>query len=417
MVTVGMASVGHENIGTRTLRAKVLLCGPPLSAMGGGPTHMNNLLVSPLRERYKIVHFESGSRGSESPAKDEPFVSKIFRIVTSPLALAGEIVRARPEIVHLNSAADWRAFWRDAIYLLVCRLFRRKVVFQLHGGSLNQLSAHPWMRMVVRWVFSKPDAVVLLAATEVRDFAKLGITERLIVIPNGIDLAPYRACKRVHSGRVQRLVYIGRLLRTKGIFEAIEAVDILRADPRFSDIELRIAGSGPAHAEIQKVIAERGLTNHVKLVGPLFGNDKIAFLCGADVFLFPSYHPEGLPYSILESLAAGTPVIASNVAGIPDVVTDRVHGVLINPRSPREVVSAVEVLGTSAETLRAMSADCADWAVERLGLARLAADFDNLYEKILVPQRDAAERSRTNKERIQLERVSGHGRHHDDESA
>ena len=360
----------------------ILLCGPPVSAVGGGPTHIINMMASQLKNRYTLINFESGSRGTESPAKDEGLFSKVLRIITSPFVLMWQILRSWPAVVHINSALDLKAFWRDVMYLLVSKLFRRKVVFQLHGGSLGELCASRWMQHVVRAVFSMPEAIVVLATVEKHDFAELGITDRLTIISNGVDVSQYRGSTgRVHSGRVQRLAYLGRLDRAKGIFEAIEAVEILRTDGRYSDIELRIAGSGPAREEIQKYIDDHRLGGCVKLVGSVFGSDKVAFLREADVFVFPSYQ-EGLPYAILESLAAGTPVIASGVGGIPDVVVDRVHGILIKPKDPCEIVKAVCELVQSKDALRAMSRNCVERASQKFGLERLATQFEELYEKV-----------------------------------
>lgn len=343
---------------------------------------MINMMASPLKDRYTLIIFESGSRGAESPARDEGLISKLIRIITSPVALATQILHSWPAVVHINSALDLKAFWRDVMYLLVSKLLRRKVVFQLHGGSLSTLCAGRWMRRLVRAAFSVPDALVILTTAEKRDFAELGITDRLTIISNGVDVSQYRGpTERVHSGRVRHLAYMGRLVREKGIFEALDATAILRTERRFSDIELRIAGSGPAREKIEKYIDDHGLGDCVKLVGSIFGRDKVDFLREADVFVFPSYQ-EGLPYAILESMAAGTPIIASRVGGIPDIVIDRIHGILIDPKDPGEIVRAMHALARSEDALRAMSRNCVELASKKLGLERLAAQFEELYEKV-----------------------------------
>jgi glycosyltransferase involved in cell wall biosynthesis len=341
------------------------------------------MLASPLKDHYKLVHVETGSRGTESPAKDEGVYDKIFRIVTSPLVFAWHILRLRPAVVHLNSAMDHKAFWRDLVYLLIGKLFGRKVVLQLHGGSLEELCANPGMRHLARIVFSMPDALVLLANSEKREFEALGVTERLSIIPNGVDVTQYHnVSERIHSGKVRRMAFMGRLIRPKGIFEAMEAVQLLRDEKDFRDVELWIAGSGPVREEVENWIRENAMQECVKLVGSIYGQDKIEFLLDADIFVFPTYHQEGLPYAILESLAAGTPVIASKVAGIPDVVVDRVHGILIDAKDPRQIVGAVHELARSEDSLRAMSRNCRAWAVQQLGLDRLATQFGELYERI-----------------------------------
>lgn len=368
-------------------KIKVLMCGPSVSAIGGGPTHMRSLLAPGLMDRCELIHFATGSRGRESPAADEALTARVLRLITSPLMLAVTIRRRRTQIVHLNSVMDHRAFWRDSVYGAISKALGCKVVLQMHGGALGDLVRYPVLRRAARWGLAVPDAVVLLANKEKRDFMEEGITQRLFVIPNGIDIGPYQAISRIHSGRVHRLVYMGRLVRSKGIFEAIEAVAHLRADPEFRNLELVIAGTGPDQREIEIAIQRNGLSDRIRLIGPVEGDAKIRFLQDADLFVFPTYHREGLPYTVLESLAAGTPVIATRVAGIPDVVVDGVHGRLIEPRDPGQVVAAVRELGASNAKLRAMSVECRTWAAERFSLDRLARRLEEVYAALDEPER------------------------------
>jgi glycosyltransferase involved in cell wall biosynthesis len=371
----------RSNAGAK--KATVLLCGPPAFAVGGGPTHIRNMLASPLAQKFNLIHFECGSRGAESPAKDEPTAAKLIRLLTSPFVLMARIVQIWPQVVHINSALDHKAFWRDCAYLLVCKLFGRKVVFQLHGGSLELLCVNRVVRQIVRTAFSLPDAVVLLASVEVQQFAEqIGMRERLSVIPNAVDVSEYAPAERPHSGQVRHLGFLARLIRTKGVFESIQAVEVLRCEQQFSNIELRIAGSGPEFEAIERYIHERGLEKSVKLLGPIYGRAKVDFLRQIDVLLFPTYHLEGLPYAILESLAAGAPVVTTKVGGIPDVVVDGVHGILIDSREATDVTRALRKLAESPEKLQKMSKDCREWASQRLGLDRLAQKFGELYARV-----------------------------------
>jgi glycosyltransferase involved in cell wall biosynthesis len=336
------------------------------------------------------VHFVCGSRGKESPAKDEPTLAKGFRLLTSPFVLIYDLIRYRPAVVHINSALDNKAFWRDSLYLLISKAFVRNVVFQLHGGSLAMLCSNSTTRGLVRWLFSLPDAVVLLATAELKDFEEqIGKRDRLSIIANAVDIAEYQyPPERQHSGRALRLGFLGRLVRTKGIFESLGAVEILRAEPAFQDVTLEIAGSGPEADTVSKYIVDRGISQYVRMIGPLAGKAKVEFLRQIDVLLFPTFHLEGLPYTILESLASGTPVVATRVGGIPDVVTDGIHGVLIASHDAAEAARGVRVLAESATKLRQMSRDCVSWARQQLGFDRLAREFDDVYQRVSGPKQD-----------------------------
>jgi glycosyltransferase involved in cell wall biosynthesis len=364
-------------------KSTILVCGPPPTAVGGGPTHMRNLWASPLAQEFELVLFETGSRGRESPARDEPFRAMLVRVLAAPFALAWALLRHRPAVVHLNTSVDPRGFWREWLNLLVCRLFRARTAYQVHGGQLESLGTSAWSRAIVRAAFGWPDVVVLLASAEQPEFERLGSVRRTVVIPNAVDTRAFRAAgQREHSGHVRRLAYLSRLIPAKGIFECLEAVRLLREDPAFADLELHIAGSGPARDAIAERIAELGLGEGARLIGAIAGAETIAFLRESDVLLLATYHPEGLPYAILESLAAGTPVVTTRNGGIPDVVRDHEHGLFVEPRDPAAIAGALRELASSTERLRAMSHACTEWAERELGLERLARQFSTLYREL-----------------------------------
>jgi glycosyltransferase involved in cell wall biosynthesis len=362
-------------------KTTILVCGPPTTAVGGGPTHIRNLLASPLAQEFRLELFETGSRGRESPARDEPPLAALVRLVTSPFALAARIVRSRPAVVHLNTSVDPRGFWREVTHVPLARLLGCRVLYQIHGGSLERLASGALMRALVRAVYRWPDAFVVLATSEREAFAPLGV-HRLTVIANATDVTPFQSGPpREHSGRVQRLAYLGRLVDGKGLFEAIEAVATLRRTPGFEAVELHLAGSGDARERLAAEIERHGLAGAVRLAGSLAGAEKVAFLREADVLLLPS-RSEGLPYSLIEGMACGTPIVASRVGGIPDIVHDGVHGRLVPPGDAPALVAALRELAASPERLRTMSRACSAWAASELGLPRLSRQFGALYREL-----------------------------------
>jgi glycosyltransferase involved in cell wall biosynthesis len=157
---------------------------------------------------------------------------------------------------------------------------------------------------------------------------------------------------------------------------------MVASDSALDRVELTMAGSGSAHSDLASRIRELGLESRVRLVEPVFGADKVKFLQQSDVFLFPSYH-EGLPYSVLESLAAGTPVIATKVGGIPDAVVDGVQGLLIDPKDPKQIVGAIRRLAADPALVRAMSQNCLSRSRDMFGLERLSKQFDQLYQSLI----------------------------------
>jgi glycosyltransferase involved in cell wall biosynthesis len=359
----------------------VLLHGPSLDAVSGVSTHLNQLLTSDLARRFRFSHFQVGSEGRE-----ERLAQKLGRFFTSPAALAREILRVQPSLVHLNPSMDPKSFLRDSIYLLIAKVLRRRVIYQVHGGDLPHdfCRGNPLKELALRTVLRAADAVVVLSPSIQRAYQSFARGLPLRVIPNAIDLRPYEWPQGPAADANQtRLVYIGRLAATKGIAESIQAVKLLEGEPFFERLHFSVAGSGPARPALEALVARLQLKDRVTFCGPLFGEQKFEFWRQADIFLFPTYHREGLPYAIIESLASGTPLITTRVGGIADMVAHGVHGYFVQPRSADEVAAALKAMATDPEGRQRMRDECLRRARSHYGVGRLAVDFAGLYAEVL----------------------------------
>ena len=360
---------------------RVLMCGPSRAAVSGVATHLNQLFESSLSDKYALVQFQVGSEG-----RVEGRLSKLMRYLISPLKFTAALVRMQPAIVHLNTSMEAKSYWRDLVYLLAAKLFRRKVVYQVHGGSLpstflgNNAFSHAFLRSTLRM----SDTIALLAQVELDEYRRFRAGEKLEIVPNAIRLEDYDGFEPKQFSR-DRLVlgYIGRLADDKGIRETIDAIGALHREGRAS-FEFRIGGSGPHEEFLRQQVAERDLDALVSFVGPIFGDAKLAYWRDIDVFVFPTYHREGLPYTILEALASGTPVITTRVGGIPDVIQDGVQGVFLDEHHSESVAMAIETLVSDRERLRDMSVAAIRRAKEHYGVERLAVQFDRLYQELLA---------------------------------
>src|SRR5205085_11381091 len=116
-------------------------------------------------------------------------------------------------------------------------------------------------------------------------------------------------------------------------------------------------------------------------IGPVFGADKVKLLSGSDVLLLPSYS-EGLPYALLEAMAAGVPVIATPVGAIPDVVSDGIHGFLVPPRDGKAIAEAIAVLAGDREKLSWMSRACRRRVRAAFSIERLAQEISYHYARL-----------------------------------
>lgn len=357
-------------------RPVALVLGPSLVALSGVTTHVNALLGSRLASRYSLVHFQVGSEGrAESPP------ARVARLALSPLRLAAAIVRHDASIVHVNVSLNAKAYWRDLAHLAAAKLCGARVVLQKHGGSLAQFCGTGLFARFVRATLRLADAIVVLSQAELREFRAFVPGQRVALVPNGIDAAPYAGCARAPADPAAplRLAYVGRLAPGKGLAECLEALALARA--RGVAAHLVVAGSGPEEARLRAQARALGLDALVRFAGPARGEDKIRLLCEADVLLLPSYS-EGLPYALLEGMAAGAVPVATPVGAIPDVVAEGVHGRLVPVGDAAALARAIVALDGDRDALARMSRACRGRVGAAYSLERLALDFGALYSSV-----------------------------------
>jgi glycosyltransferase involved in cell wall biosynthesis len=349
----------------------VLVCGPHRDAVSGVSTHVNLLMGSTLADDFELLHFQVGGEG-----RSEGRWSRIARIAASPFALFATILFRGVAVVHLNTSLNVRAYWRDLAYLWVAKALGARVVWQVHGGALPRdfVGDRRLPAALLRWTLGLPDLVAVLARCELDAYTEFVPGQRVIVMPNGIDCRAFARVPPVRSyaQRALRLAYIGRLAREKGLYETLQGLRI--ATEIGVDARLAIAGEGAEGPALVRYARALGIANRVSFSSPVFGDEKVRMLGESDVAVLPSY-AEGLPYALLEAMAAGIPVLATPVGAIPDVMTHGIHGLLVKPRDPVAIAQAIAELAGDRERLSWMSRACRRRVLAAYSIDRLAREL------------------------------------------
>ncbi len=356
-------------------KTKVLVFSPALDAVSGVSTHVNVLLKSSLVLRYDFMHFQVGSEG-----RIESALQRLGRFIFSPLHLAAFIVWHRPNIVHINTSFDQKAFWRDFAYLIVARLLGRKVVSQVHSGSapLSLFSSSALALLLKRFLLAS-HAVIVLSNEAKRSYKAFDSRIAVELVPNAIEAAELLEVERdaPTDGAPLKLVYMGRIIREKGIYDSLSALKLLKEEG--IEFTLQIAGAGPDETAVREFIEELGLGGEVTMLGPVYGKAKSQLWLSSDIQVLPTYFNEGLPYAILESLAAGCVPITCSIAAIPDVIQDGVHGIFVPAHAPIAIASAIRQLSANRDQLLSMSLAGRRRIAERYVVDRLADQLDKIY--------------------------------------
>jgi glycosyltransferase involved in cell wall biosynthesis len=226
--------------------------------------------------------------------------------------------------VHTSSRAS---FWRKSAFFVLAFAFGVPAILHLHGSEFavfHDRECGVIRRRFVRWIFDR-SARVLVLSQAWRDWVRgMCNNPNVQVLYNPVSIPPAIVPTQRERGR---LLFLGRLGKRKGTYDLIEAVT--RLAPVHPDLRLFLGGDGDVDA-VNARAHELGVAGRVKALGWVRNADKQAQLGRASIYVLPSYH-EGLPMSILEAMAAGLPVVSTNVGGIPEAVRDGAEGFLVEP--------------------------------------------------------------------------------------
>lgn len=208
---------------------------------------------------------------------------------------------------------------------------------KVHGTDVNENSRyHARGKLMKKWL-NKAATIFCASQALAESLAKVGVEKkRLKVNYNGVNPSIFYPVKK--SCQSKYFVFVGSLIKTKGCNELLAAfIALLKTQP---ECKLDIIGEGPLRQLLEEEIGKNNVNKSVRLLGSLPLVEVAAAIREANVLVLPSYR-EGVPNVLLESFASGTPVIATEVGGIPEVINSDV-GLTIPVKNEQALTSAME---------------------------------------------------------------------------
>ena len=269
-----------------------------------------------------------------------PVLPKIGMNV-APLLLAQA---ARPRIARMIDEGydfdliDAHYFYPDGVAAaMLARYFNKPLVITARGSDITLLPQYALPRRMIKWAANRADGVITVCHALRDEVVALGVPqERVISLRNGVDLQLFRPIERTPNA-LFTLLTVGHLVPVK----AQEL--IIAALPLLADVRLVVAGDGPNRGMLEALARERGVEARVQFLGAVPQAQLRGHYGNADALVLASSR-EGWANVLLESMACGTPVVASRVYGTPEVVAAPEAGVLMDERTPQGVADAVDRL-------------------------------------------------------------------------
>ena len=357
---------------------RVLIICPRLY-LGGGVTNYYNS----IRSWFSIeAHFlEVGAlKGRETPLEK---IRHLFRDIMRFHNLL-KINDRTFDLIHLTPSFDYKSLIRDGLLLRIARKFRYKVLVMFQGWNEKHARiVEKYLFHVFFLTYNKANAFTVQASEFKGQMRNWGFNQPIYVETTAVDdtlldgFSIENRRRRVGSGNTVQLLFLARIEKDKGICETIKAAQILSS--KYQNLYLAIAGDGTFTDKAHQLVSEIGIRDRVSFLGYVTGEKKKKAFINSDIYVFPTYHGEGTPTSVLEAMAFGLPVITRPVGGLKDVFVDGEHGFMTESKDPRVIASLIEKIILDKDLWKKMSVDAHEYAKERFMASQVAKRLEDIY--------------------------------------
>jgi glycosyltransferase involved in cell wall biosynthesis len=307
--------------------------------------------------------------------------------------------REAPDVIHTHTAKAGTLGRLSAFVFNLTRSRHRKclVVHTFHGHVLHGYF-HPAVNLLVRWVERVLAAITHRVITisprqraEIVGRYSISSDSKTVTIPLGLDLVEllkvtpgtesYRGELSISPDDVV-IGYVGRMVAIKDLRTLVAA--FAQAVASYPRLSLLLVGDGPERATVEDCIRKCGVAERVRMLG--WSEDLPRVYATMDICALSSLN-EGTPVAIIEAMAAGKAVIATNVGGVPDVVTHEETGLLSGPGDVAAMAAAMVRLAASPEDRGRMGSAGRQRAATRYSIDRLVDEIESLYQSALAEVR------------------------------
>lgn len=280
-------------------------------------------------------------------------VKKLLRFIGSYFAVFFKLLGRRYDLCYLAITCHGMGFLKDAPFVLLCKLFGRRVVIHQHNKGMSRcVDKQPY-----KWLFPlvyKNTKVILLSWFLYPDIEKVVNHEQVLICPNGIPEIPDASNTPKPKNSTPHLLFLSNLIPNKGVYVLLDACKILRE--RNLQFVCDFVGGETKDIDrnvFEEAVRERGIEGLAYYHGPKYGEEKERYWKNTNIFVFPTYY-ETFGLVNLEAMQYGIPIVTTNEGGIPDVVKDGENGFVCERKDPNSLAIALEKLINDSNLCRQM---------------------------------------------------------------
>jgi len=336
-------SAMQPNVPGGTARKRILMFGYLPPPYFGPSITYQALLHSGFPRAFDVVFVDvtvSGSIGDLEQFR----AGKVLKMLGFLMREFWLLLTGRFDFCCCPLAFNRNGFVKDALLLGLARAFGVPTVIYAHNNNLPDFyeRSAPWVQRLIGRTASRAAGVIVLGESLRFNFERWLPPEKIFVAPTGIEpVTPLPQAPK--DGRTISVVYLGNLVPEKGVFVVLEAAARILQQRR--DVRFMLAGAWFKTADEQRArdyVLREGLSDHVKFIDRVVGEQKWRLLAGSDLLVFPTfYYYETMGLVLLEAMQAGLPVVTTRRASIPEIIQDGVNGLLVNEQDPADLAEKI----------------------------------------------------------------------------
>lgn len=324
---------------------RLLLIGPlppPLIGPAAATSQLMNSKI--LQSHFTIQCLDIGDRGGFTGI-GKLNIHNIFQAFYHYSKFIMLLISNRPSVIYISIARGFWGFIRDSTFLITAKFFRIPTVVHLRAGRFDIIHDNGWIgKFIAKKSLSNVAFGIVLAENLKSIFQKLINDDKIRVVANGIDISDdwnYTHLLNNPQGSFT-ILCLANMFQDKGTHVLIQAAALLAKQESY--FQVVFAGDWLDIKYKQyclKLIEEYNLQNYIRFVGVVVNQEKIALLQSADVVVFTPTKPEGMPWVVLEAMAASKPVIGTPQGAMIEMIQHEKTGLLISPENPQELSDAI----------------------------------------------------------------------------
>lgn len=370
---------------------KILVVGPILDS-GGVTRFVKDLLNSKLG--YHLFVFDTAKPvkiyTSKGPLGYRTLIAAgIGRAVKNGCIFLKNIIkypifliRNRPNLIHIASSSYWN-FFENSFYLMWSKMFNVPTIFHFLGDfHLFYQDSNRFMRRFIMTILKWSNKIFVLSEGVKNIIAQKISKNKIYVIPSSVDTYLFHPNNDEASNYEKkiRILFLGSVSGIrKGVMTLINVIPKLISEN--NDLEFILCGSGDVELAYNNIKLQVN-NNQVKYLKSVTSEELPKLLSKADIYVLPSYS-EGLPYSIMEAMSCGLPIISTDVGCIPEIVKDGENGKLIKPGDVDALYNSIKELIQNRALMSEIKNNNRRKICEHYSWKNTLKIIENIYQEVI----------------------------------